>query len=38
MNLGDLVGYNASPAECLALLRSRADIHNLAGNHDLALL
>jgi len=38
INLGDLVGYNASPAECLALLRSRPDIRNLAGNHDLALL
>ena len=38
LNLGDLVGYNASPAECLALLQSRPEIHNLAGNHDLALL
>lgn len=38
LNLGDLVGYNASPGECLALLRGRADIQNLAGNHDLALL
>ena len=38
LNLGDLVGYNASPTECLALLRSRPDIKNLAGNHDLALL
>lgn len=38
LNLGDLVGYNASPGECLALLRNRPDIHNLAGNHDLALL
>lgn len=38
LNLGDLVGYNASPIECLALLRSRPDIQNLAGNHDLAVL
>ncbi len=38
LNLGDLVGYNASPGECLALLRSRPDIYNLAGNHDLAVL
>ena len=38
LNLGDLVGYNASPDECLALLRSRPDIQNLAGNHDLAVL
>lgn len=38
LNLGDLVGYNASPVECLAVLRSRGDIVSLAGNHDLALL
>lgn len=38
LNLGDLVGYNASPSECLALIRSRPDIQNLAGNHDLAVL
>jgi predicted phosphodiesterase len=38
LNLGDLVGYNASPKECLALLRSRPDIRHLAGNHDLAVL
>jgi predicted phosphodiesterase len=38
LNLGDLLGYNASPNECLALLKSRADIQNLAGNHDLAVL
>ena len=37
LNLGDLVGYNASPNECLELLRSR-NILSLAGNHDLALL
>jgi diadenosine tetraphosphatase ApaH/serine/threonine PP2A family protein phosphatase len=38
LNLGDLVGYNASPAECLAVLKRRPDILNLAGNHDLAVL
>jgi diadenosine tetraphosphatase ApaH/serine/threonine PP2A family protein phosphatase len=38
LNLGDLVGYNASPVECLALLKSRPDILHLAGNHDLAVL
>lgn len=38
LNLGDLVGYNASPGECLDLLRSRLDLINLAGNHDLAVL
>jgi diadenosine tetraphosphatase ApaH/serine/threonine PP2A family protein phosphatase len=37
LNLGDLVGYNASPNECLELLRSR-NIWSLAGNHDLAVL
>jgi len=36
LNLGDLVGYNASPNECLELLQSR-NIWSLAGNHDLAL-
>jgi len=37
LNLGDLVGYNASPNECLELLQSQKILH-LAGNHDLALL
>lgn len=37
LNLGDLVGYNASPNECLELLQGR-NIWSLAGNHDLALL
>jgi diadenosine tetraphosphatase ApaH/serine/threonine PP2A family protein phosphatase len=37
LNLGDLVGYNASPNECLELLQGR-QVWNLAGNHDLALL
>jgi predicted phosphodiesterase len=37
LNLGDLVGYNASPNECLELLHGR-NILSLAGNHDLALL
>ncbi|MFZ5450353.1 MAG: metallophosphoesterase family protein [Thermodesulfobacteriota bacterium] len=37
LNLGDLVGYNASPNECLELLLSQ-NFFNLAGNHDLALL
>lgn len=36
LNLGDLVGYNASPNECLDLLQSQ-DVWSLAGNHDLAL-
>jgi len=41
LNLGDLVGYNASPNECLALLQEVLQGQkwiNLAGNHDLALL
>ena len=37
LNLGDLVGYNASPNECLELLHGR-NVWSLAGNHDLALL
>jgi diadenosine tetraphosphatase ApaH/serine/threonine PP2A family protein phosphatase len=37
LNLGDLVGYNASPNECLELLQGR-EVWSLAGNHDLALL
>jgi diadenosine tetraphosphatase ApaH/serine/threonine PP2A family protein phosphatase len=37
LNLGDLVGYNANPAECLEMLQSEA-VWSLAGNHDLALL
>jgi diadenosine tetraphosphatase ApaH/serine/threonine PP2A family protein phosphatase len=37
LNLGDLVGYNASPNECLELLQDR-QAWSLAGNHDLALL
>ena len=34
--LGDLVGYNADPAECLNLLR-RAGAICIAGNHDRAV-
>ena len=37
LNLGDLMGYNASPNECLELLQGR-NVWSLAGNHDLALL
>ena len=37
LNLGDLVGYNASPNECLELLQGRK-VWSLAGNHDLAVL
>ncbi len=36
LNLGDLVGYNASPNECLELLAGK-NVWSLAGNHDLAL-
>jgi len=36
LNLGDLVGYNANPSECLELLQDET-VWNLAGNHDLAL-
>lgn len=34
--LGDIVGYNTQPAECVAALR-RIDALCVAGNHDLAV-
>ena len=34
--LGDVVGYGANPAECLALVRARAP-HCVLGNHDSAV-
>lgn len=34
--LGDIVGYNAKPAECIALVRA-ANALCVAGNHDLAV-
>ncbi|MFQ5559613.1 MAG: metallophosphoesterase family protein [Nitrospinota bacterium] len=34
--LGDIVGYGASPCECLALLKRNSDI-SLGGNHDYAI-
>jgi len=34
--LGDVVGYNASPAECIDLLRKN-DVLCVAGNHDRAV-
>ena len=34
--LGDIVGYGADPAACVALARAHADVC-LAGNHDLAV-
>jgi predicted phosphodiesterase len=34
--LGDIVGYNANPGECIALIR-RADCLCVAGNHDRAV-
>jgi len=34
--LGDIVGYNTKPAECIALIR-HADALCIAGNHDLAV-
>lgn len=34
--LGDIVGYNANPAECIALVRG-ADMACVAGNHDRAV-
>ena len=35
--LGDLVGYNADPDECVAMIRSRGALA-IAGNHDLIAL
>lgn len=35
VSLGDLVGYNASPAECVNLAR-RWGVVSIQGNHDLA--
>lgn len=32
--LGDIVGYNADPDECVAMVRSRCSV-SIAGNHDL---
>jgi predicted phosphodiesterase len=34
--LGDIVGYNSQPAECIALIR-KIDALCVAGNHDLAV-
>ncbi len=34
--LGDIVGYSAAPAECIALIR-RVDALCVAGDHDLAV-
>jgi predicted phosphodiesterase len=35
--LGDLVGYNADPDECVAMIRNRGALA-IAGNHDLIAL
>jgi predicted phosphodiesterase len=35
--LGDIVGYNADPDECVAMLRTRGAL-SIAGNHDLISL
>ena len=35
LNLGDIVGYNASPNECITLARD-IRMHSILGNHDLA--
>ena len=37
VHLGDLVGYNANPRECVQLLQKR-QIISILGNHDLAVL
>jgi len=35
--LGDIVGYNASPNQCVALLRSHS-VRSISGNHDRAAI
>jgi predicted phosphodiesterase len=37
VHLGDLVGYNANPRECIQLLQEQHAI-SVLGNHDLAIL
>src|SRR5512143_2833092 len=37
IHLGDLVGYNANPRECIQLAQSRQFV-SILGNHDLATL
>jgi len=37
VQLGDIVGYNANPRECLLLARENG-IESVLGNHDLAML
>lgn len=37
IHLGDLVGYNADPCECLQILKKKRII-SVLGNHDLAVL
>ena len=37
VNLGDLVGYNASPTECVELVQQR-QIVSILGNHDRAAI
>ncbi len=34
LNVGDLVGYGASPADCLAQAREQVHMTTIAGNHD----
>ena len=34
LSLGDVVGYNANPNECLALVRSLNIVARVRGNHD----
>lgn len=34
LNMGDLVGYGANPAECVTLAREQVHMTTIAGNHD----
>jgi putative phosphoesterase len=37
-NIGDFVGYNAFPEECLQTIRRRTDVTSIIGNYDLKVL
>jgi len=34
LNVGDLVGYGANPAECIAMAHEQVNMISIAGNHD----
>ena len=34
LNVGDLVGYGAAPADCINMAREQVHMVTIAGNHD----